>query len=154
MSFTKNIIASITLIGLTSIVLGDVTPAVQGCDLNVLKADKTIQASFKIAEDPVGLALEAKNDTVPATQVLANFAKANQCELYALPMGELVKGLLKGLNTPGDDGAATDSNMNNMNKKYILLQPRKAMCMRELNINLPVKKISSADVAVDKKAQK
>ena len=114
-----------------------------GCNLAQAQTDKTILANFNVSTDPAGLALEANANNTQPMAVLSAYANANHCTLYALSVMDLVNGLLKGSTLPssnGQSGGAPDQ-MKSMSGKFILIYPKKAMCISELGLQIPVKTV-------------
>ncbi len=133
-------------------VLAKADEKTNACDLGQVKADKMIQASFNVEDDPVGLALEAKNNK-NGKDLLNEYAKKHSCTLYVLSMENLVKGLLKGANfdnlhmdkkgaSKENKASSTDNKGNKFAEKYILIQERKFNCAKELGLKLPLDAIN------------
>lgn len=133
------------------------TPTTTFCALKTLRSDKALSQTVKFEKDPAGLALEAKNPSANVDQALQSYANTHQCTIESISMLELAKGLLQGSNNIfGDNKQVKDgmsSELQNMSKKYILVDGDKAGCMKKLDLKIPLKTYSPSKGATDEKTQ-
>ncbi|WP_133130106.1 hypothetical protein [Legionella yabuuchiae] len=113
------------------------------CSLDDLKKDSGLDKSFNLSKDPAGLAVEAKQQGVDASSLFQEYANKNNCVLYSISMMELVKGLFKG-STDGlfKQNSQNSSDTHAMSNKYILVDGDKALCIKKLDLKLPIKEYS------------
>ncbi len=112
------------------------------CSLQTLKADHALLKSLNFSNDPIGLAVEAKTKGTNVEQLFQHYAVQNHCKLYTISMMDLVNGLLKGstsMLSQGDNAGSSSSDMQNMSKKYLVVEGDKALCVKKLGLKLPLK---------------
>ncbi|AHE67741.1 hypothetical protein [Legionella oakridgensis] len=107
------------------------------CSLPALQTDKQLLEQFHFYKDPAGVAAEAKGNLKDAEQSLQNYANKHGCELYTLSMFSLAQGLLKG-SFADIDKQGGGSEMQGMEKKLIILEGDKAVCIKKLGLKLPI----------------
>lgn len=115
-------------------------PAVY-CSIKDLKIDNTLLQKVTISDDPAGLSIQPKGD-VDVGLALQGYANDHQCTLNALSMMALVKGLFKGsedLFSHNDQSTGNTSQTSQMAQKYILIEGDTAVCIKKLDLKLPVK---------------
>lgn len=106
------------------------------CPLGAFKEDATIKDSFKIGDDPAGIAIEPKNDQIKVEEVLNQYAKAHKCTLSGLSVRKLTNGLLKGIK--GMEQFGGSEMMPNQSDNYIMVGGEVAHCVKVLKLNLPI----------------
>lgn len=106
------------------------------CALSAFKEDASIKDSFKISEDPAGVAIEPKNDQIKVEDVLNQYAKTHKCTLSGLSVRKLTNGLLKGIKGMEQFGGV--DMMPNQSDNYIMVGGEVAHCVKVLKLQLPV----------------
>lgn len=111
---------------------------VKFCTMQELKADSGLKAQLKFASDPVGLAVESNKQDTDVEKLFKDYAVKHHCTLYSLSMNDLMSGLLKG-STSSNDVLSSQSSKQNKSNKYLLVAGDKAICVKKLGLELPLK---------------
>lgn len=111
---------------------------VKFCSLQGLQSDSNMKQQLKFSHDQVGLAVESKKADADVEKMFKDYAVKHQCTLYSLSMNDLMKGLLKGSASAPTSNDAQPS-MQSKSNKYLLVEGGKAICVKKLGLELPLK---------------
>lgn len=111
---------------------------VKFCSLQGLQSDTNMKQQLKFSHDQVGLAVESKKSDADVEKMFKDYAVKHHCTLYSLSMNDLMKGLFKGsASVPSSNDA--QPNLQGKSNKYLLVEGGKAICVKKLGLELPLK---------------